>query len=112
MKLGLNKMLFAASPISLKGKRIRAPAVRRSEASTRHGLENVACSSYIRGARVMTTYNGPKKSYIPLYFTLYYVLITMNMYLRTIAVTYKKRGEAALGSCFGVALGWGVRVIR
>ena len=41
-ELGINKMLFAASPISLKSKRIRAPAVRRGEAYTRHGLENAA----------------------------------------------------------------------
>jgi len=42
--LGMNKMLFAASPISLESKRIGAPAVRRSEVHTRHGLENAACS--------------------------------------------------------------------
>ena len=44
MLLGMNKMLFAASPISLESKRIGAPAVRR-EVNKQHGLKNATCSS-------------------------------------------------------------------
>ena len=44
IKVRMNKLLLAASPISLKTKRIGARAVRSSEVHTRHGLENAACS--------------------------------------------------------------------
>ena len=47
-------MLFAAGPFSLKSKRLRAPALRRDEAHTRHGLEDAACS------RAVTYKNGGK----------------------------------------------------
>ena len=67
-----DKLLFAASPIPLKSKRIGAPAVRRSEVHTLHDLERR---------------------------------------LQQLASTNKQRGEAALGSFFGAALGWEARAV-
>ena len=44
IKVWMNKLWFAVSPISLKSKIIGAAAVGRSEEHTRHSLENAACS--------------------------------------------------------------------
>ena len=50
LELGMDKMLFAESPISLRSKGIGAPAVSRSEVHTRYGLENApaAASRYVQ----------------------------------------------------------------
>ena len=74
IKVGMNKLLFAARPISLKSK----------ARELGHQLSGEARYTY--GTALRT----PPAA----------------------ASLYAQRGEAALGSCFGVALGWEARAAR
>ena len=68
------QIVVCSDPISMKSKRIGAPAVRRSDVYTRHR--------------------------------------PWERRLQQLASMYEQRGEAALGSCFGEALGREARAVR